>query len=115
MRIVGVIVILLVAAAAMPAVAEISTGLSGGGAGAQSQSADNVGKVVEMIPGKGRYSYLKLEHNGRQFWVAGVKVEAKKGDRVRYQTSVVMENFTSRELNRTFDEIIFASSIEVMQ
>lgn len=70
------------------------------------------GKVIEVINGGG-YSYLNLEADGKQFWIAGTQVNAKVGDKIGYIENVIMENFSSRTLNRTFDRIIFASSVSV--
>ena len=72
------------------------------------------GKVLEVTNGAG-YSYLKLESGGKSFWVAGTQVNAKKGDIVSYVENVVMEKFYSKTLNKTFDRIIFASSVKVVQ
>lgn len=71
------------------------------------------GKVIDLTEGAG-YSYLLLESGGKQFWIAGTQVTAKKGDVVSYIENVVMENFHSKTLNKTFDRIIFASSVKVV-
>jgi len=71
------------------------------------------GKVTEVINGGG-YSYLYVEADGKKFWIAGIQVEAKVGDVVNYIENVSMEGFTSRSLNKTFDRIIFASSVSVL-
>ena len=71
------------------------------------------GKVVEVTNGAG-YSYLLVESGGKQFWIAGTQVSAKKGDVVSYIENVTMENFTSKTLKRTFDRIIFASMVAVV-
>lgn len=99
----------------------INTGLSGDDgsapqAAAQAPAVDvNEGKIVSITHGQG-YSYLELEGpGGERFWVAGTKVEAKAGDRVRFDRNVVMRNFTSKFLNRTFDQLIFASSVTVLR
>ena len=38
----------------------------------------------------------------------------KVGDRVRFDQSLVMKNFNSKTLNRTFDQIIFVNSATVV-
>ena len=70
-------------------------------------------KVLEVINAAG-YSYLLVESNGKKFWIAGTQVDSKAGDVVSYIENVVMENFTSKTLNKTFDRIIFASSVKVV-
>lgn len=72
------------------------------------------GKVLSVTHGSG-YSYLELEADGQRFWVAGTQLQVEVGDRVRYDENVVMENFTSKFLQRTFDRLIFASSITVIE
>ena len=72
------------------------------------------GKVLQSIDGAG-YTYLELEAGGKQFWIAGTQVEAKKGDTVSYDENVVMENFFSKTLNRSFDRIVFASHVKVVK
>lgn len=72
------------------------------------------GKVLDVTNGAG-YSYLQLEAAGKQYWIAGTQVTAKKGDVVSYIENVIMENFHSKTLNKTFDRIIFASSVNVVK
>lgn len=71
------------------------------------------GKVLDVTSGAG-YSYLLLESGGKQFWIAGTQVQAAKGDVVSYIENVVMENFHSKSLNKTFERIVFASSVKVV-
>ncbi len=71
--------------------------------------------VVEEVLQGGGYSYLKLRSSaGGVFWLAGIQPGIKAGDTVRYVENVVMENFTSRSLNRRFERIVFASSVQVV-
>ncbi len=71
--------------------------------------------VVEEVLEGGGYSYLKLRSSeGDVFWLAGIQPGIRTGDTVRYVENVVMENFTSRSLNRRFDRIVFASSVQVV-
>jgi len=71
------------------------------------------GKVIEMTSGSG-YSYLLLNAGGQEYWIAGTQVSAKVGDVVSYVENVTMVNFTSKTLNKTFDKIVFASSVKVV-
>jgi len=71
------------------------------------------GKVKELINGGG-YSYLLIETDGQKFWVAGTQISTKVGDMVSYIENVSMSNFTSRTLKRTFDHIVFASTLAVI-
>ena len=71
------------------------------------------GKVLETSSAAG-YTYMLLEAGGKKHWVAGTQVKAKVGDVVSYITNVTMQNFTSKTMNKTFDSIIFASSVSVV-
>ncbi len=71
------------------------------------------GKVIDIVKGSG-YSYMHVDSGSEQYWVAGTTVEVKKGDDIEHDLNVTMENFTSRSLSRTFDKIIFASSVSVV-
>lgn len=72
------------------------------------------GKVVEATTASG-YTYLLLESGGQTVWVAATQVSAKVGDVVNYVANVTMDNFTSRSIDKTFDRIIFASSVSVVK
>lgn len=71
------------------------------------------GKVVSVIDGAG-YSYIELENGGKHFWIAGTQIAVKAGQNVEFVENVVMEKFTSKTLNKTFDRIVFASSIKIL-
>jgi len=72
------------------------------------------GKVVELTSAAG-YTYLLLKSGEHAFWVAGTQVNAKVGDVVSYIKNVEMHNFTSRSINKTFESIIFASMVKVVE
>ncbi|MCK9362540.1 MAG: hypothetical protein M0P74_02910 [Syntrophales bacterium] len=72
------------------------------------------GKVLQKIDAAG-YSYLEVEEKGKKLWVAVLQAEVKEGDIVEIPESPVMVKFTSRTLNRTFDEILFAGGIRVVK
>jgi len=80
---------------------------------AQPEGPAAQGKVMELTSAAG-YTYLLLDAGGKQFWIAGTQVSAKKGDVVSYIANVTMQNFTSKTMNKTFDSIIFASSVKVV-
>ena len=71
------------------------------------------GKVIEVTSGAG-YSYLLIEAGGQKYWIAGTQITAKVGDVVSYIENVTMNNFTSKTLNKTFDQIVFASTVAVV-
>lgn len=70
------------------------------------------GEVV-ALEHAGGYTYLRIkEHSNETFWVAVSRAEAKVGDYVRFQKELVTENFTSKTLNKTFKELMFASNLQ---
>ena len=77
-------------------------GTSAGGSQAPSQS----GTVLETM--EGGYTYKKLDQDGKTVWIAVRRANVAVGDKVEYIQQMRMPNFTSKTLNKTFDEIVFA-------
>ena len=68
------------------------------------------GKVIQTID-SGGYTYVLLDRNGAQLWVAMPVTKVSAGDEVSIVPGVEMRNFTSNTLKRTFDRIIFSSGM----
>jgi len=86
------------------------------GAGVSSAAAgtpNNEGKVLATLDAPG-YTYMELANTEKRFWIAAPTTKVKVGDRVRFDQSLVMKNFNSKTLNRTFDQIIFVNSATVL-
>ena len=66
------------------------------------------GKVVETIDAGG-YTYVLADNGTEQKWVAIMKTDLAKGEEVTFSDGLLMRNFESKSLNRTFDEIVFSS------
>jgi hypothetical protein len=62
--------------------------------------------IVEVIQSS-NYTYLSVEENDEDFWIAVSSREAKQGDILYYTDALEMLDFTSKELNRTFPLIYF--------
>lgn len=58
-----------------------------------------------------RYTYIEVRSNGENIWLAGPSVDVKAGDVIRWGQYSVMRDFTSSELNRTFDTVLFVNAI----
>jgi hypothetical protein len=73
---------------------------------------DNVitGKILETMDSAG-YTYLLVDTGKAQQWVAIPETKVKSGDEVSYYDGMVMPNFTSKSLNRTFDSVIFSPGL----
>jgi len=68
------------------------------------------GNVKEVIHTSG-YTYILAENDGKEFWLAGPKTDAKVGELYYFKENMKMENFQSKELNRFFDTIIFVQAL----
>lgn len=66
------------------------------------------GKVLETLAAGG-YTYVHLDRGTEQSWVAIPASEVTVGEEVQLVVSMMMPNFQSKTLNRTFDELIFSS------
>ncbi len=73
----------------------------------------NEGKVISTLDAPG-YTYMELANTEKRFWIAAPTTRVKVGDRVRFEQSLVMKNFNSKTLNRTFDQIIFVNSATIV-
>ena len=65
------------------------------------------GKVVEAMDAGG-YTYLCLEKDGKKTWAAIPEAEVKVGSEIAIRPGNVMPFFTSKSLNRSFENIIFS-------
>ncbi len=66
------------------------------------------GQVLETIDG-GQYTYLRLKTKDGESWAAVMHADVKKGAQVTIENPMVMTNFESKTLKRTFDKIVFGS------
>ncbi|HZX33667.1 MAG TPA: hypothetical protein VFF03_20115 [Rhodocyclaceae bacterium] len=74
-----------------------------------SASAPNSGKVLQVLQA-GSYTYAEVEAEGKKLWIAGGPIQIKAGDTVQWGNYAVMNNFTSKSLNRTFEQILFVDN-----
>lgn len=68
------------------------------------------GKVVETMDAKG-YTYICLEKNGKKGWVAIPAAKVSVGQEVQVRPGTEMGQFTSKTLNRSFDDIVFSTGL----
>ncbi len=76
-------------------------------------SADNPtagGTVIETMNSSG-YTYLLVENGTGKTWLAIPETSVKKGETVEYYQGMVMNNFTSKTLDRTFESIVFSPGL----
>jgi starvation-inducible outer membrane lipoprotein len=67
------------------------------------------GGVVEEVMNGGGYTYVRVTQNGKTMWAAGPMAAVKVGDSIAWQGGSLMNNFASKSLNKTFDQIYFVS------
>jgi hypothetical protein len=73
-------------------------------------AAPNTGKILQLSHAAG-YTYAEVQAAGDQkVWMAGAPLQLKLGDRVQWGDYAVMQNFTSKALGRTFDQILFVNA-----
>lgn len=66
-------------------------------------------KAVEQVP---NYTYLQVKAKGPAYWVALSTREIAVGSVISYRGGGIMKDFYSKELDRTFKEILFLDGLE---
>jgi hypothetical protein len=75
-------------------------------------SRPHSGTVINAMNSAG-YSYIQVEENGAQVWLAVPETHIEPGQSIRWDGGAPMRNFTSQSLNRSFDEIFFVSAVHL--
>jgi len=68
------------------------------------------GTVVETMNSSG-YTYMLIDSGSEKTWVAIPETKIDQGTEITYSSGMVMKNFDSKTLGRTFETIIFSSGI----
>ena len=66
---------------------------------------------VQEVVQANSYTYLKVDENGNEVWLAVSKMDAKEGDVLYYKDSFEMKDFKSKDLDRTFASILFVQAV----
>ena len=74
------------------------------------QAAVKKGMVAETMDAGG-YTYMLVDDGTAQTWVAILQTNVAVGQEVSYYDGMVMENFFSKTLDRTFDKLVFSSGL----
>jgi hypothetical protein len=74
----------------------------------QEDNSSLSGKVVETMD-SGGYTYVNLKKNGKSTWVAVPQMKVTVGQEMSFAPGMVMKDFTSKTLNRTFESIVFST------
>jgi hypothetical protein len=73
-------------------------------------NTQHVAKVLETM-NSGGYTYAKVDESGTIYWIAGPQSNITVGSKISFLEQMVMTDFTSKSLNKTFDQILFVSAI----
>jgi len=78
----------------------------------ENANSDSGNKVVvqEVIQGSG-YTYINGISGGKEIWMATTKRPVEEGAVIYYGVAMEMQNFTSKDLDRTFESILFVQEI----
>lgn len=79
-------------------------------AGQNAPQTDKSFEVIEVINGN-QYTYLKVVENMNIKWVAVTRQDVNRGESYFYDSELEMNNFHSKEIDRTFDAIFFVNEI----
>ncbi len=66
-------------------------------------------KAVEQVE---NYTYLLVKGRGPACWIAVSSTEITPGESITYEGGLLMEDFYSEELNRTFEKVLFLDALE---
>jgi hypothetical protein len=70
--------------------------------------------INEALDG-GNYIYLNVDESGNKYWLAIPNTLVKVGETYYYDGGIIMKNFESKELKRTFDFITFGEGIRTTE
>ena len=73
-----------------------------------------VGTVLETID-VDTYTYTRLDLEGTEVWIASNPVWVSEGDKIRFSDAILMKDFHSKVLDRTFSDILFVSNVELVE
>lgn len=83
--------------------------------GQTQKSADNQSDIhkiaVEEVLQTPTYTYLFGQVDGKSQWLATLKLNASVGDTYYYNGGLEMVNFDSKELDRTFESVLFLQGV----
>ncbi|MCG7901132.1 MAG: hypothetical protein JAY60_01825 [Candidatus Thiodiazotropha weberae] len=80
------------------------------GAAPNRDAIPHTGSVLEAISTAG-YTYIRVEESSSVYWIAVPETQVEVGEKISFYEQMLMENFTSKTLNRTFDRILFVEAI----
>ena len=70
----------------------------------------HIANVLETM-NAGGYTYAKVDEKGNIYWIAGPQSNISVGTTISFIEQMVMTDFTSKALNKTFDNLVFVSAL----
>jgi len=70
--------------------------------------------VIQETMDSGGYTYVRVSLDDEDVWLAGPQTVVQEGQTITWSGGMVMRNFTSNTLNRTFDQIYFVNNLSVV-
>ena len=67
--------------------------------------------IAKEFKNAGIYTYVQVEENNSQFWIAIPNTNIEIGQTYYYDGGTKMVNFKSQELNKTFEEVYFVEAL----
>jgi len=67
--------------------------------------------VAKEVIQANSYTYVKAEEDGNEVWLAILKTEVEVDKTYYYEQAMEMKNFKSKDLDRTFETILFLGAI----
>ncbi len=101
----------LVASAAVASAADLPAGHPALGQLSKEVTVNHTGTVLEALPAAG-YVYLHVKGADGDEWLAATAVAVKPGAKIRWNDGMIMKNFTSKTLKRTFASVRFVEVVE---
>jgi len=67
--------------------------------------------IAEEVLQANSYTYVKVNDGENSFWIAVNKMDAQEGENYFYTEALLMKDFESKDLERTFDSIYFVQEL----
>ena len=80
------------------------------GAADSDRAITHSGTIIETFNVSG-YTYMNIETEGDKLWVAIPESAVSSGEKVTFAEGMVMKNFHSKALDKTFESIIFSPGL----
>lgn len=69
---------------------------------------------VKQVLQAGGYTYLRANEGDKEEWIAIVRIPAQVGQIYTYDDASPIQDFTSKELKRTFKEVLFVAKLTLV-